>query len=55
MLFLFWDSYLQGLKKVYSIYGHITLIIGHSDPDLGRDTYHFHEIHIFAFDDSRTS
>jgi hypothetical protein len=25
-------------KKVYSIYGHIILIIGHSDPDLGHDT-----------------
>jgi hypothetical protein len=25
-VFLFWDSYLQGPKKVYSIYGHIILM-----------------------------
>ena len=28
----------KGLKKGYSIYGHIILITGHSDPELGRDT-----------------
>ena len=46
LFFLFWDSYLQGPKKVYSIYGHIILIIGHSDPDLGRDTSFSWDTHI---------